>query len=287
MAKWFRKTFFIGGKAVEAEVRAGDIIMYDRAGNIVQKFYPYHEETVEYDARGNPVHGRNSLGDDVWLEYDGNGMLVHVKGAITPLNSEKYERWYEYDDAGRLVRKKGYRIGETRYEYDADGNLVHTKRDTSDGETWYEYNADGNLVHAKLAKHGSVIEEWREYDAAGKRVRTKNNFGTETRYEYDADGTLARKRTSRGEEGWYGSDGNIVRRRLPDGDERWYEYDYYDDGAVRKCTEYCTMPHEILRRVSKEKEWDRLCVDAIFELFFPAESVFPGKRSARHDGESE
>ena len=44
MAKWFRKTFFIGGKAVEAEVRAGDITMYDRAGNIVQKFYPYHEE---------------------------------------------------------------------------------------------------------------------------------------------------------------------------------------------------------------------------------------------------
>ena len=89
MAKWFRKTFFIGGKAVEAEVRAGDITMYDRAGNIVQEFYPYHEETVEYDARGNPVHGRNSLGDDVWLEYDGNGMLVHVKGAITPLSSAK------------------------------------------------------------------------------------------------------------------------------------------------------------------------------------------------------
>ena len=46
MAKWFRKTFFIGGKAVEAEVRAGDITMYDRAGNIVQKFYPYHQRRM-------------------------------------------------------------------------------------------------------------------------------------------------------------------------------------------------------------------------------------------------
>ncbi|MCH5289830.1 MAG: hypothetical protein J1E32_07970, partial [Treponema sp.] len=79
------------------------------------------------------------------------------------------------------------------------------------------------------------------------------NFGTETRYEYDADGTLARERTSRGEEGWYGSDGNIVRRRLPDGDERWYEYDFYDDGAVRRRTEYRAMPAGG-ERLSKEKE---------------------------------
>ena len=182
MAKWFKKTFFIGGKAVEAEVQAGDITMYDRAGNIVQKFYPYHEETIEYDARGNPVHGRNSLGDDVWLEYDGNGMLVHVKGAITPLSSAKYERWYEYDDAGRLVRKKGYRIGETQYEYDGNGNLVHTKKDTFGSEVWYEYNADGNPSMqsssntAESSRSGASMT--RQENVSAQRTASAGRHGT-------------------------------------------------------------------------------------------------------------
>ena len=105
MAKRFRKTFFIGGKAVEAEVEVEEITVYDRAGNkIFRDFNGGPEDTMEYDARGNPVHGRNDWGEEVWMEYDGSGRLVHVRGAVDPFASADYEQWYEYDDAGRLIR---------------------------------------------------------------------------------------------------------------------------------------------------------------------------------------
>ena len=315
MAKWFRKTFFIGGKAVEAEVRVEEITVYDRAGNkIFRDFNGGPEDTMESDARGNPVHGRNDWGGEVWMEYDGSGRLVHVRGAVDPFASADYEQWYEYDDAGRLVRVWTPYGKEMRREYDGNGNLVHEKDTFRHREEWREYNADGNLVHMKDTLLG---EEWRDYDDAGRlvhrtytqgrvprrarglreyiedgqdtggRSRTtdkaeerpadKTQKKTEEWYEYDADGTLVRKKISRGGKIRYeygadgalsrkaGSDGGgelrdyddggrLVRFGFPDGDYEWrYEYEFYDDGAVRRRIRYRAVPADG-ERLSKEKE---------------------------------
>ena len=262
---------------------------------------------MEYDARGNPVHGRTD-GEEVWMEYDGSGRLVHVRGAVDPFAPADYEQWYEYDDAGRLIRVWSPYGGEKRREYDGNGNLVHEKDTFRHREEWREYNADGNLVHVHMkdTRHG---EEWRDYDDAGrlvhctytqgraprrasplpeyiedgqdtggrsrtadkaeerpadtteKRTEDKTPKKTEVWYEYDADGNLVRKKISRGGKirYEYGADGALARETKSDGggklrDYEWrYEYDYYDDGAVRRCIRYCVMPAGG-ERLPKEKE---------------------------------
>ncbi len=70
--------------------------------------------TRTYDANGNCIHQKNTLGLEHWFEYDyqSNGKMIHYK------NSYGFEEWFEYD---------------------TNGNCIHYKN--SDGsEIWYDSN---------------------------------------------------------------------------------------------------------------------------------------------------
>ena len=55
------------------------------------------------------------------------------------------------------------------YEYDADGNMIHSK-DAAGSEQWLEYNSHGNFIHTK---NSNGVEQWHKYiyvKVNGKRL---------------------------------------------------------------------------------------------------------------------
>ena len=123
------------------------------------------------------------------------------------------------------------------YEYWENGKEVHRKY-SNGWEAWYEYDGHGKQVHRKGP---GGWEEWCEYDGRGKEIHRKDSDGWEEWHDYDERGKEIRCTIC-----FFGCK-----------DEFWYEYDYYDDGTVRRCTEYRTLneplyalspvPLEILR----------------------------------------
>ena len=183
---------------------------------------------------------------------------------------------FGYDSSGNLVTDNYYQSadGETylflesrTYVYDESGKaLKETKTDASGVAYYvrvYEYNDSGNLVSDTAYSSQDLSEKNRifrfdyEYNQAGLvsfELYVCGNESKQTYYEYDGQGCctcISENRYSSGSlkgtsvtRTEYDSYCSPVKETLirDDGTERvnfHSEYEYYDDGEVRKKTDFC------------------------------------------------
>ena len=113
---------------------------------------------------------------------------------------------------------KWVNVSVIEYEYDSNGNEIHSK-DSDGDEIWREYDNNGNLIHCK---NSDGFEYWHEYDNNGNLIHSKSSDGYEEWHEYDENG-------------------NIIHYKDSCGYEKWYECIYNDDGKIQKYITYKTI----------------------------------------------
>lgn len=147
------------------------------------------QQVYYWDALNRVTSEQDANGSRVQSEYDADYNLT----AHTDANGNTTR--YEYDDRGNVLARHdpipasvAYTGDTTRWAYD-ERNHVISKTDAL-SHTWlYEYDAQGNLVHTIAP---SNTETWAEYDVWGQPTAITDANGHTTRYEYDAAGNLVR-----------------------------------------------------------------------------------------------
>ena len=160
------------------------------------------KKSCKYDKSGRLVSEEDNDGKSVY-SYDSNGNLASKsytdKKLKKAMGLKKYAEDWTYAPDGKvsaIKKDNGEQTWETRYEYDAQGNLVLAidveGGKTTEVEKWsYGYDSNGNMVSKKyLLGEGEYSYE---YDAGGKLVRSVEN-GSESVYEYDAAGNLVHQK---------------------------------------------------------------------------------------------
>lgn len=266
----FTKTFNVNGKTYERQVILETVDEFDESGNLIHsKRYSDHgeetfgEEFIEYDSSGKETHYKRyderidePGGIEWWDEYDEKGNLIRCKyndgtediwtydergNEIYHKESNGDENWYEYDENNNRIHERctGQIDFECWMEYDKYGNEIHYKDNDGD-EYWHEYKYDekGNKIYDKSGDD----EEWYEYDDKGHMIHSKDEKGLNRWYEYDKCGEQSCEK-------WYDNTKVMWRREFDEnglevrneglhGKEHYFEYEFYDNGKVKKCTVY-------------------------------------------------
>ena len=156
---------------------------YDENGNITRNYrlnfetptegfrsyYPDGSVSYSYaweddEARFDDDSGR---GDD-WHEYwyDESGKVIKKRARLRTVDEnynfvpsgdeEEPAEYFEYDSHDNLIRRYDEKAGEeyfASYDYDENGNILHSFKDYIDygleEEEWYVYNQDNKLVSGK------------------------------------------------------------------------------------------------------------------------------------------
>lgn len=135
----------------------------------LKKFIDFGKEETrfEHDAVGNLASATYANGEADLRLPDAVGNLFR--------KSDRSDR--KYGPAGQLLEAEG-----TKYEYDAEGNLV--KKTSPDGQCWlYDWNAAGMLSRVVRPDLNSVIFT---YDPLGRRL-SKSYLGKTTRWVWDGN----------------------------------------------------------------------------------------------------
>lgn len=207
---------------------------------------------------GRRVRMVDQTGFETRYAYDALGRLDVLRDGAAQLITD-----YDYDAVGRLSREtRGngtvteyvyYDDGQVReithrapdgtiqsklvYEYDQLGRRSSTT--TSEGVTTYEYDGAGRLTSVTLPNLRIISYE---YDAAGNRLVSRNNFATtnyavndlnqyvafgSTGQQFDAGGNLVASAGANGSASYrYDFEGRLVSQITPAG--TWtYEYDAF------------------------------------------------------------
>jgi RHS repeat-associated protein len=134
-----------------------------------------NRETVfQHDALGNLVSAR----------YRDNSFELRMPDAVGNLFKTTQKNDREYGPAGQLLAVHSSK-GTTRYEYDAEGNLV--RKIEPNNKIWhYHWNGAGHM--AKIIRpDGQEIRF--EYDALGRRIQKIAGYKT-THWVWDGDNPL-------------------------------------------------------------------------------------------------
>ncbi|MCR5437112.1 MAG: hypothetical protein K6E97_08620 [Treponema sp.] len=185
-------------------------------------------------------------------EYNSDEKIIHkltfeekvykskYETGITAKTTIKTDWWYEYDVNGNLIHSKSSKDEEEWwYEYDSNGKEIHGKN--SKGlEYWKEYDSKGNMIHEKNSNN---IDFWHEYNSEGKEIHGKNSKGLEWWYEYNSKGKCVHTKYSDGKEWWYEYDskGFNIHTRKSDGTEWFFEYEFYSNGKMKSCKYFRTI----------------------------------------------
>ena len=219
----------------------------------------------------------------VKYEYDEQGRLIRTISSAPGDYGKLYGDW-EYDENGNVIRAhQEFANDDDIYwesEYGADGKILQTttfnKYDGSASRTKYEYDAEGNLLTETENAIGEAHSEGRllsgrcyEYDAQGNMIRMIHDekagscavCGRGTYryiYKYDAQGNMVKEICVHDEGGWqseygydmrgnrvwnivYDSDKNIVTQSRYEYDEQNHllrEYLYDSDGELHRQYQY-------------------------------------------------
>jgi YD repeat-containing protein len=91
----------------------------------------------------------------------------------------------EYDANGNLVHSKDFKGFEEWTEFDSNNKIIHHKN--SEGyEYWIEYD-NNNLIHYK---NSTGNEYWQDFDKNNSIIHSKDNKGIETRRIFDSNNNL-------------------------------------------------------------------------------------------------
>lgn len=198
----------------------------DARGNVTQ---------YTYDSRGNLIRSQDPLGGVTTWEFKNTNFPDLATATVDPRGNRTT---YSYDsrgnvlveahplakvttstyDANNRVLTRYYNLGGTdKYEYDAQGNIIHFESpmgswdltytasgllasvlDGAGGLTRYEYDGASSLPARIIAPDGGT----RHFvcDAAGRVTQYTDQIGNVTHFEYDLTGRLIRQIDPRGGE---------------------------------------------------------------------------------------
>lgn len=137
--------------------------------------------TLSYDYNNLNHVTKITYPDNKFEEYTYSGCCPKLKESETDRSGRK--TLFAYDVLERLTDNINPVRGVTRYEYDANGNMI-SFIDSNGNQTSFEYNKDDRFIRKTYAdgKYLSFV-----YDTAGFLTKRKNARGTDTVYTYDAN----------------------------------------------------------------------------------------------------
>ncbi len=218
------------------------------------------EYSFAYDSQGkicrvlDPLKQATSIiyGDSLAIVSTGQGKKVYYHfdtrsriKAITRSADKEIPETYVWDDTGNLTALHESYDRETKFTYDAQGNVLSQtnalgqtfryryedksnrlleKVDPQNNKTQYQYDQQGNLI---VIKDPLGYETRIEYSQHGLPVTKTDPNGNSTRYEYNQFGELAARvfADQSGEKYTYNRIGKIAVRADALGQSTRYEYD--------------------------------------------------------------
>lgn len=158
--------------------------IFDAEDNIVEEHQGSFTIKNKYDLNGNRIKRSSSHGNQISFEYD---KLNNVK-SITINGSEPIK--IERDSRGLIKDEKINAQVHRKYEYNADGLLIHQRLFSQDkviAERDYEYDPVGSLTSRIGANKGKT---YFTYDPRGRIRRYVNPQGIIKLFLYDPAGDL-------------------------------------------------------------------------------------------------
>lgn len=169
------------GRPIRHEIRNGKNLHSSKTyvwglnNRLLKLIDSFNRETVfQHDALGNLLSAR----------YSDNTFELRMPDAVGNLFKTTQQKDREYGPAGQLLATHSAK-GTTRYEYDAEGNLI---RKTDPGDRIWRYEWNGAGMMAKVIRPDGK-EVTFEYDAFGRRI--KKTFNNKiTRWVWDGHNPL-------------------------------------------------------------------------------------------------
>ena len=129
----------------------------------------------EYNADDLLIKTKDPQGNEVQYDYNKFGLLSLV------INEMGFEKRLHWNEKAQLIRESDFQEQETKYQYDADGNVTAIQE--ADGTvTQYQYNLTGDVTAARLP-NGKEI--YITYNEAGNITSYTDTAGRTTKYEYE------------------------------------------------------------------------------------------------------
>jgi len=183
---------------------------YSPANNITKKTTGQGEHAYEYDELYRLTQATNPLLEDEHYTYDLLSNRLTTNGVES-----------NYDANNALLN-----YGNTKFEYDPNGNLV--KKTTGTQITHYEYNIDNRLIQV-TNNQGNLIAKY-DYDPFGRRI-WKEIGGIKTYFVYADEGLIGEYDENSTEIKAYGYQPNSTWTTNPlfqktNGSYYWYQTDH-------------------------------------------------------------
>ncbi|MDI9818713.1 hypothetical protein [Legionella sp. PL877] len=181
---------------------------FNKRGEVLAIFSGDNERQglrIEYDAFGRMVSesgtdrvlGRHyqydTKNNSITIMTSGRGQVINRLNAfgdiLTTLDGNKQETRYTYDADGQLVKVEGPEGKVLDYRYDAAGHL--TWQQEAGGETLaFTYDAQGRLLTKTIDPEGLNLTTTYRYDGIGRQLEVIEANGLCKQFSYDAAGRL-------------------------------------------------------------------------------------------------
>lgn len=143
------------------------------------------------EIEGDPGDGSRRLLSRKSYDYDARQRLIRTREMSfrdNPAAAVELLEEYFYDEVSQLRRVVSPRGGVTAQDYDGAGRITRLV-DAEANEQVYKHDDAGRIVAVTFRdqeRGGVLARSWQiEYDARGRRVRSIEPDGTETREEFD------------------------------------------------------------------------------------------------------
>jgi len=161
-----------------------DSIVYSYTQGRITKVLYYasgnqnYEDDIEYNAAGLPstigkfmiaIDGERSVDAYNTLTYDDNGLPASL---VTDSYSSRYTTTFTHNSAGQLIEAKtrsGFQmdfVGNTRYEYDDNGNVPRV---------YYTVNVNGNIQEV-LARENLAFDDKEKFYSNSRELTIMNVY---------------------------------------------------------------------------------------------------------------
>ena len=185
--------------------------VFDPAGNLQSETQGRWSMVRTYDPRNHLLSITDGEDKTDTYEFDAAGNMVMFLAAGDTVPFQTF-----YDGQNRRTLEVDAVGGETKYDYDSDGNLISVA-DPGGTETEFVYDGTGRLLR-KIDPTGT---ESRIYDAAGHWVQVTDHNNRVRTFEVDRNGDMRA-------EHWLDSDGNVIHE---------ITFDIDADGRVTNATD--------------------------------------------------